>query len=221
MNRTTTASIVAIIAIAELLLVSLLLPAERWHANETVLAFAGAFVAWVVTIALTVGQASSAAGSASTLTKWPSVAAGFGWSLLSALPIRFAVEMTTKWVLGAHALAGLACAGVWVLMRDAGRHVDDVEAAIAQTDNNHRDLNSAIARTQSLLTRAVLNPEMSQRARTLLDRAQTVPRSALLGAAGEDLVILVRQVGLAAGEGPEAVGAPLVALEDAVVKIRS
>jgi hypothetical protein len=219
MSRTTAAAIVAIAAAAELLILALLLPAHRWQTIDTVLATACAVAAWGITIALMVRQASTPAGAASVWTRWPAILAGFVWGLFSALPIALAVELTVKWVLGLHALAGLLCAGVWVIFRSAGAHMDQVEADVAQTDDTHADLQGAIARTRLQLTRSGLDPALSQRPRTLLDRAQTVPRSVLRGAAAEDLVLQVIQVGIAASEGA-AVDAALDALEDTLAMLK-
>lgn len=219
MSRTSAAAIVAIVAAVELLILAMLLPAHRWHSFDTVLATACAIAAWGFTIALTMRMASTPTDAASVWTRWPVVLAGFAWGLFSALPIALAVELSAKWVLGLHAVAGLLCAGVWVVFRSAGAHMDQVEADIARTDDSHADLNGAIARVRLQVTRAAPEPGLSQRARTLLDRAQTVPRSALRGAAAEDLVLQVLQVGIAASDGA-AIDVSLDALEDTLAMLK-
>lgn len=222
MNRTTAAALVAIVAAAEFLIVALVLPGQRWQAMETLLATGFALVAWGITIALLLHQVSGDAGAASIWTRWPALVVGFLWGLLSALPIAFAMELTTKWILGLHAFAGLACLGVWLTFRTAGAHMDGVEGEIAGTDDAHADLQRAVSRVRLQIGRSGLAPETSQQARTLLDRALTVPRSALRGALAEDLVFQILQVGVVAAEGTESLAAALQTLEDtlAVLKTR-
>ena len=221
MTRTTAASLVAIVAAAELLIVALLLPGHRWQATETLLATGCALAAWSVTIALLIHQVNGDASAASIWTRWPAVVAAFAWGLLSALPIAFAVEMTTKWVLGLHAILALACLAVWMVMRTAGAHMDGVEAEIASTDDTHADLNGAIARVRLQASRSGMATDLHQRTRTLLDRAQTLPRSSLRGRLADDFVIQILQIGITASERPESLESSLQAVEDTLAILKS
>jgi len=221
MSRTTAASLVAIVAAAELLLIALLLPGHRWQATETLLAMGCSLAVWGGTITLLIHQVSGDASVASFWTRWPSVVVGFAWGLLSALPIAFAVELTTKWVLGIHAIVGMACLGVWMVMRTAGAHMDGVEAEISSTDDTHADLNGAIARVRLQIGRSGMATGLQQRTRTLLDRAQTLPRSSLRGRLADDFVLQILQIGVVASNRPESLESALQAVEDTLAALKA
>ncbi len=203
MNRTYSAFLVLVFAVAEFLIVGLSLPSERWRASETILALIGSIIAWVVAIGAVWGQLARGSGRASALLQWPLLLLAFCWGLLSVFPIIFAMEMTTKWIIGSHIFAGLFCIGSWAVVQGAGRHVDGVEAKITRTYDNHADLKNAIVHAKTQIASSVLDSPMAQQARMVLDRTDTLPRLILDGPSGVAVVNLVRKVGLAATEGPD------------------
>jgi len=217
MSRSSVLVLLAIVSAAELVFLGLLLPRERWLALETMVALGGAIVAWAATMGLALGQASATRGAASTLVRWPAVLVGFAWGVLSVFPITFAVELSNPWVIGLHVLAGLACLSVWGTMREAGRHVDQVEAEISRSDETNLAMIAAISRARGQAARANLDASSSQRVRTLLDKAEVLPRSALGAPVGLAVLEAVQKVGAAIGQGREALESVLVELEDLVL----
>lgn len=219
MTRTIVVTLVVIMAAAELLLVGLLLPSERWQVDVTQVAITAAVVAWATAAWLSSRQVAQAAGQASTWTLWPAALAGVIWGLLSGPLAWFAADLGMRWLVGLHGLAALAVAGLGVLMAGAGAHVDAVEAKTAATNDVHADLNTAISRARSRIARAGLEATLSQRVRIALERAQTVPRAALAGPQAESLLLAVREVAMAV-EASGDVGAAAAGLEDVVVAVK-
>ena len=215
MNRAIVAAVIALVGLAELLLVGLALSAAQWHAQETPVALGLFVLPWLVTTLLATRQFSSPSGAASTWTHWPAVAASLAWGVLAAGPVWFAAELGLKWLIGLHGLAALGVAALTVLMKGAGNHVDAVEAQVATSHGAHADLTAAITQTRARVGRAGLESALAQRARIALERAQTVPRMALVGSSGEGLVLAVRELGLAL-ESTGDVGAAVIGVEDAV-----
>ncbi|NWJ40691.1 MAG: hypothetical protein HXX12_06945 [Geothrix sp.] len=217
MNRTSAGVLIVVIGVAELLIVGLLLPHDRWLNQETMIALTGAIIAWSVVTGVVLGQFARRAETASALVQWPLILIAFCWAILSSLPVAFAVEMTTKWIIGLHALAGLACTVVWVMTKETGRWVDSIEVEIAETYENHSDLKNAVVEAKAKIVSSGLDTPTAQRARTVLDRTETLPRLVLDGPTGVTAVQLVRKVGLAAGEGAEKLQTTLSELSEFLV----
>jgi hypothetical protein len=78
--------------------------------------------------------------------------------------------------------------------------MDAVESEVAKSDDAHADLHTAISKARLAISRANLDPSVAQKARTLLDKAQALPRSALTRASGLEVLDAVRALSSASAD---------------------